>query len=63
MTLTLSPDDGPLFTFQILIPLLLQDKLNVIEKYLSKSPRQQVQFVQHVEKICSQDVSVLSYME
>ena len=47
---------------QITLPLLLQDKLNVLEKYLSNSTVTQTKFIEYLDKMCSKNVSLNDYL-
>ena len=52
------------FDFEdILMPLLLQDKLTVLEKYLSKSPKQQKLFIQLLDKSFANGSSLLNFFQ
>ena len=46
--------------WKILLPLLLEDKVNIVEKYLAKCPAQQKLFVSYIDKMCAKDVSMSS---
>ena len=41
------------FFCKILMPLLMEDKLNVIERYLAKSVEQQKNFIKLLDSMCS----------
>jgi hypothetical protein len=47
---------------QTLLPLLLQDKLNVLEKYLSNNKAAQVKFVGYLDKMCQKEVCLSDYL-
>lgn len=44
-----------------MLPLLLQDKLNIIEKYLNKNEKQQILFVKFLDELCRDDADLTSY--
>lgn len=48
---------------EILLPLLLENKINVIEKYLEKSPAMQVKFVQYLDEMNSPDALMSFYIQ
>lgn len=48
---------------KILIPLLMEDKLNIVEKYLVASVEQQKMFIKLLDSMCSPQSSMLKYFE
>ena len=46
--------------FKIVLPLLFQDKLNIIDKYLNKSAKQQQIFVKILDQMCDKNSSISS---
>lgn len=48
---------------EILLPLLLENKINIIEKYLEKSPSMQVKFVQYLDTMNSPDALISFYIQ
>nr|KAG5686419.1 hypothetical protein BaRGS_029398 [Batillaria attramentaria] len=48
---------------QILVPLLLQDKVNLIETYLAGNPGQQKQFLGLLDHLCSRETDLAQFMD
>ena len=45
------------------MPLLFQDKLNIIEKYLAKSPKMQKLFVEYLDMMCAKESHISTYLQ
>ena len=41
------------------MPLYFQDKLNVLEKYLLKAPKQQLIFLQYLDELCAKNFDII----
>ncbi|KAL8608208.1 hypothetical protein ACOMHN_016663 [Nucella lapillus] len=48
---------------EIIIPLFLQDKVNMVESYLAGRPKLQREFISFLDGFCDQEFSMLKYMQ
>jgi hypothetical protein len=48
---------------QIVVPLFLGDKVNLVESYLAGRPELQCQFVAFLDTLCDNDFDVMAYVE
>ena len=48
---------------QVLVPLFLQDKINLVETYLAGCPQLQREFLSLLDHLCDRSVDVIQFVE